>query len=469
MFRAFVCSFVIAVSFISTSSSADSQFNHWMEEQADLSRLMMLRNISPSGAARGAVIASPSKSDPDYFYHWIRDAALVMNSVVRMYYSARTASDKSYYDQVLTDYIRFSRLNQLTKTITGLGEPKFHADGRAFDGPWGRPQNDGPALRAITLSYLAFVWIREGKTKQVQEMLYDGKHPNASNSIIKMDLEYVANHWQQKSYDLWEEISGYNFYTHMTQRRALVLGAQLASKLGDVHAASYYLKQAQGIQNYLASYWDPNRRIVVSTRERNKGIDYKSSGMDSSVILASLHSLGSDGFMSPIDDRLLSTFERITTTFKHIYAVNSNASYPAVAIGRYPEDRYNGHNSESEGNPWFLTTAGFGEFLHQAANLFQARGGITVNSVNYGFFKLMGLELQAGQYPKNHGQFAAILQALRQNGDAFIARAGFHSDRGRMPEQINRNSGHSQGARDLTWSYASFLTAYWSRANSYGR
>ena len=35
--------------------------------------------------------------------------------------------------------------------LSGLGEPKFEADGSAFVGSWGRPPRDGPALRAITL------------------------------------------------------------------------------------------------------------------------------------------------------------------------------------------------------------------------------------------------------------------------------------------------------------------------------
>jgi glucoamylase len=33
----------------------------------------------------------------------------------------------------------------------GLGEPKFNADESAFTGSWGRPQRDGPALRATAL------------------------------------------------------------------------------------------------------------------------------------------------------------------------------------------------------------------------------------------------------------------------------------------------------------------------------
>jgi glucoamylase len=33
----------------------------------------------------------------------------------------------------------------------GLAEPKFNVNETAFTGPWGRPQRDGPALRATAL------------------------------------------------------------------------------------------------------------------------------------------------------------------------------------------------------------------------------------------------------------------------------------------------------------------------------
>ena len=33
----------------------------------------------------------------------------------------------------------------------GLGEPKFHANETAFTDSWGRPQRDGPPLRATAL------------------------------------------------------------------------------------------------------------------------------------------------------------------------------------------------------------------------------------------------------------------------------------------------------------------------------
>lgn len=33
----------------------------------------------------------------------------------------------------------------------GLGEPKFHVDKTEYTGQWGRPQADGPPLRAIAM------------------------------------------------------------------------------------------------------------------------------------------------------------------------------------------------------------------------------------------------------------------------------------------------------------------------------
>lgn len=45
----------------------------------------------------------------------------------------------------------------------GLGEPKFMVDGTRFNGPWGRPQRDGPALRAIALMTYSNWLIKNGQ------------------------------------------------------------------------------------------------------------------------------------------------------------------------------------------------------------------------------------------------------------------------------------------------------------------
>ena len=94
----------------------------------------------------GIIIASPSESPP-YKYHWIRDSALVMRTIVDMY---RTTKDPVYFQSIL-NYIEIESRLQGLETISGLGEPKYNINCTAFNGSWGRPQNDGPALRGIIL------------------------------------------------------------------------------------------------------------------------------------------------------------------------------------------------------------------------------------------------------------------------------------------------------------------------------
>lgn len=105
----------------------------------------------------------------------------------------------------------------------GLAEPKFNSDGSAFTGSWGRPQRDGPALRATALIAYAKWLVANGYTTTASTLVWP---------VIQNDLNYVTQYWSQTGYDLWEEVSGYSFFTIAAQHRALVEGAALASQLG---------------------------------------------------------------------------------------------------------------------------------------------------------------------------------------------------------------------------------------------
>jgi glucoamylase len=84
-----------------------------------------------------------SKNNPDYFYHWVRDAALVIDTVRKLW--ERTNDNK--YRDIILDYIAHEkRIQERNDAQGGLGEPKYYMDGRPYDGPWGRPQNDGEQL-----------------------------------------------------------------------------------------------------------------------------------------------------------------------------------------------------------------------------------------------------------------------------------------------------------------------------------
>ena len=71
-----------------------------------------------------------------------------------------------------------------------LGEPKYYVSGEVYDKPWGRPQTDSPALRAITLIAWAEDLIKTNGTDYVLEQLW--VPDTAKHSAIKWDLEFIA-------------------------------------------------------------------------------------------------------------------------------------------------------------------------------------------------------------------------------------------------------------------------------------
>jgi glucoamylase len=460
-----------------TTNAATKSFESWTLFQYERAQTGLLANISPDGAARGAVIASPSRSYPDYFWHWIRDAALVMDTVLNLHAREKNVLKREQYLSILRDFTHFSRQNQLTPnrsgspTDTGLGEPKFHADGRAFDEDWGRPQNDGPPLRAITLIRYARLLLKQGEADFVKNTLYDGRIP--THSVIKADLEFVAHHWGAASYDLWEEVLGHHFYTRLVQRRALVEGAKFADEMGDPGAAAYYRSEARKLEAAIALHWDAQNKFVMNTLGYTGGIHYKYSNLDISVILAAFHARGDDGYYAPEDDRILATAARLEKQFSKMYRVNQRALdhdglSMAPAIGRYPEDQYNGGHGGPGGNPWVLTTAVMAELNYTLAAALEKRGSLAVTKKNQLFFQqkieggralLPGRVLSGGS-----SEFSRLVQNLRSRGDEYLRRVRHHANPdGSLSEQMERYTGTMHGARDLTWSYASFLTAFWAR------
>lgn len=457
----------LIVFFFSISASAMTcadrvSLGTWIDQERGIAANKMFANISAPGSATGAVIASPSKYEPDYFRHWIRDAALTMNLVVSFYQNAGTDHDRGFYYQRMMDYVDFSRKNQTTNNPSGgLGEPLFEANGDPYNKGWGRPQNDGPAIRAITLIRWAEVLLGEGKETLVREKLYASELP--AYTVIKADLEYTSHHWREANFDLWEEVKGQHFYTRMMQRKALIDGATLAARLGDTGAATWYREQADLISIEIKKHWSDNRGYIETTLDRVEGVDYKNSNLDASSILAILHGDTHDGFFPVQHSKAMATAFRLIETFKRIYGINSNGM-PGTAIGRYEEDRYNG-TGFGEGSPWLLLTSGMAEYHYRVAKGIRSDKKITVDHWNYGFIHNLVPDITYGAVLKE-GQplFDKLLAKLHERGDDFLERVRYHSaNDGSMSEQINRHNGYMQGARDLTWSYAAFLVASWER------
>lgn len=372
----------------------------------------VIDNATKPDVKPGMVVASPSRSNPDYYFDWVRDTALTYRALIDYYELKKDPKIK----KMIFTWVDAEAYRQNQPTFTGLGEPKYFIDGSGYTGGWGRPQNDGPALRAIAMIKFARLMLAEKNQDYVLKKLYHGVIP--ADSPIKKDLEYTAHHWREPSFELWEEEMGMHFYTLLAQHTALQEGSKLAQELGDTGAAEFYAMQSKLIANMIKSeFMDAEIGIKASIRRVNGGLGYKNSNLDVAPLLALLHNSPYQKLITFNSAAVKKYIEKLTTTFGELYSINKAFPELGVGIGRYPEDRYDGYETTKSGNPWFLATLALGEYYCMAGN------------------KTMSVEKQ-------------------------FARALFHSDRnGAMSEQFNHQTGHMQGARELTWSHNAFMTA----------
>ncbi|KAI0850178.1 carbohydrate-binding module family 20 protein [Daldinia vernicosa] len=408
---------------------------------------------SAQGASDGIVVASPSKSDPDYFYTWSRDAALVFKAIIERFTNSYDASLQTQIQNYIIAQAKLQTVSNPSGSLsdgTGLGEPKFNVDLSAFTDSWGRPQRDGPALRAIALISYSKWLIANGYNSTVTSSVWP---------IIRNDLAYVAQYWNQTGFDLWEEVNGSSFFTVAAQHRSLVEGSALAETLGESHDS--YDAIAPHILCFLQTFWSPSSGYALANINVNNG----RSAKDGNTILASIHNfdaaLGCDAAtFQPCSDKALSSHKVVVDSFRDIYSLNSGIpSGSAVAVGRYPEDVY------YNGNPWYLLTLAAAEQLYDALYVWQTTGSITVTSTSLAFFQDLVSGVSAGTYESGTDTYTSIYNAVFLYADGFFNIVSQYADSsGGLAEQYDRNSGTPLSAKDLTWSYASFLTAAARRA-----
>jgi len=172
-------------------------FDRWIERQYRHAGTAMLRSISPLGVVKtrpgfgqtiqpvkGAIVASTVLGaydpDPDYFFHWYRDSAVVIDALrllldngsvgpealehlgdfVRFSLSLQqldgrtVAASPSRRDKVAADFLRYLRDDDDLARVHGdqvAAETRVNPDGTLDVSKWARPQHDGPPLRALAM------------------------------------------------------------------------------------------------------------------------------------------------------------------------------------------------------------------------------------------------------------------------------------------------------------------------------
>jgi len=249
--------------------------------------------VSSSGALPGVVVASPSTTNPDYFYTWVRDSSLTYTMII----DELVFGNRSF--QITIEDFQDSQA--VLQTVTnpsgsfwpaglGLGEPKFYTNETRFNGVWGRPQRDGPALRATAFLNLADYIIGINRTNVVQTIFWP---------LILNDLKYVGQYWNQTGYDLWEEVHGSSLFTYAAQHRALVQGSIIAERLG---FPCEPCQQAPEILCFLQNnYWNQSGNYLTANVNVNNAAR---SGINADPILSSIANFDINGTCDSIGEFL---------------------------------------------------------------------------------------------------------------------------------------------------------------------
>ncbi|KAG5943996.1 hypothetical protein E4U53_006970 [Claviceps sorghi] len=433
--------------------------------QSEISLRGVLANIGPhgskaAGAAPGVVVASPSKKDPDYFYTWTRDAALTFKVLIEHLVATGNESLRPVIQQYVTSQAKLQDVSNPSggPNSGGLGEPKFHVDLTQFTGSWGRPQRDGPPLRATALAVYARWLLANGGTAEATGAVWP---------VVARDLDYAVTYWNSTGFDLWEEVRGLSFFTVAATHRALVEGAALAKALGKPcpgceSAAAQVLCLAQ-------SFWTGGDAGYIKANTRTGGGDGR-SGKDANSLLASIHALDpaaaacANATLQPCSSRALANHKAVVDSFRALYGVNlGRGPGSPAAVGRYPEDVYQG------GHPWYLTTLAAAEQLHAALHQWRRLGSVSVDGLSLGFFRDLVPAVVPGTYAAGSATYQALTAAVSAYADGFVALVRRYTPPdGALAEQFDRRSGAPLSASDLTWSYAAFLSMTSRRAGLVG-
>ena len=437
--------------------------DRWIERQYRHSAAAMMRSISPVGIVKhrpgfaqtvkprkGSVVASPVLGaydpEPDYFFHWYRDSAVVIDALRLLFEDASvecnalsnfadfvhfslslqaldgrslsgpgagpgSSSGSAWRDAIAPDYRQYVRSDEDLAAAHGetvTGETRVNPDGTLDISKWPRPQNDGASMRAITL----LRWRHSAHFGPDLGGLVD--------ALLRADLEFTRRHWREGCFDIWEEEKGLHYYTLRLAAAALDRGAGWFDLQGESAAALACRADAAEILRLLDGYWREDLQFYRSRMLEANAPSGKE--LDISVIFAALHAAGSGETHSVRDPRMHATLAKLEALFDAEYAINRNREGRAPAMGRYAGDVY------YSGGAYYFSTLAAAEFCFRAA-----------------------LESQAIGPPAR--------KSLVERGDAFLETVRRYTPlSGELSEQFDQQTGVQRSAQQLAWSYAAFIS-----------
>jgi len=428
----------------------------WIDRQYRLSAQAMLTAVSAVGIVKtrpgfgrtirpkpGSIVASPVLAswdpDPDYFFHWFRDSAIVIDALrvlhqdgtigpealthfrdfidfslsLRRLAGKSLVEDKSWRSRTTAQFQQYLRSDEELAAVTPdtvVAETRVNPDATLDISRWSRPQHDGPALRILAV----LRWLTGG-------IALDGECRRSAALLLHHDVDFILEHGDAPDFDMWEEEKGRNYYTERLEASALERAAAWldrdARSEEDRRKAVACRHIASHICRRLDDYWLESEGFY-----RSRLTGSPSKYLDISVIFAIIHS-GAQGPLHGLGDvRVLATLEKLEALFAKDYAINhGRPEERAPALGRYSGDIY------FSGGAYYFSTLAAAEFYYRLAAALDDR-------------------------------------AYRKRGDAFLETVrAFTPENGELSEQFDRITGRQTSAKNLAWSHAGLITAVAAR------
>ncbi len=361
----------------------------WTAEQCRFCATALLRAVSATTLVkvrpalgqtirpvRGSILASPEMAAydpyPDYFFHWLRDSAIVADALCEAIqagmlepaaieqlvdftgFSLKLCQrdgpsflrDGGFPEVIEPSFLEHVRPRDEIAAVAGdklLGEPRFNADGGFDVMKWARPQNDGPALRALAvMRFFALDGFR-------------ARAGAAAMALLRIDLDYTRSHWQAPCFDLWEENSGFHYHTRLIQYQALAEGATFMAAGGDTERADDYVAAAEKLFVELDAHFQFDDGVYRG--RLGEAVGELARRLDISVVLAVVQTGRRAGSHSVVDPKMLATMTALEGLFERQYLINRMrpADY-APALGRYAD------NSYFSGGAYYFSTLGAAQF-----------------------------------------------------------------------------------------------------------
>jgi len=412
---------------------------------------LMLRNLASDGflfvdpnhpdpkdpqsfSLPGCIIAAPSSPantpgvDQDYVYNWTRDAAVTVIEIA----AAKLPAAPGTGVQALIDYVNFAQTCQNNATPS-LALASYTI--RGLSRQW-TEQTDGPALQ--TLAILMAYDQLDTPTQAV------------AVAVINQNLDYLLGAYQDQTFNLWEEHRGFSFFARSVQLRCFqaIKGNSIGIPVPPgTDAAITWLQTA------LPQHW--NSTLYVSLLPAPPGYD---ANID--IVSACIY-----GAVPCTDTKLLATAAQVRDQWENPnspdhYPINvsdRNSQGIGPLLGRYPGDVYDGDVNDPTGgdHPWALCTCNLAELYYTLANQIQNTQAVPLDQFSTTFFSQIGVT--------SITSVADVVTKLQDAGDAMLAAVIYHSDHLELSEQFDGVTGYEKSVKNLTWSYAAFLSAVRAR------